>query len=108
MTRYLIEETYTSQAASAIIKNPEDRTEAIRPVIESVGGTLEQYYIAFSENKVYLLVEIPKQENLSAVMTAIQAGGGITSWKATALMTATEAVAVFKKAGSLGYKPPRE
>ena len=41
-------------------------------------------------------------------MPAIQAGGGIISWKATAIMTATEAVAVFKKAGRLDYRPPKE
>jgi len=52
MTRYLIEETVTSQAVAALMKNPHDRTEAVRPVFESVGGKLEHYYIASA--KVYL------------------------------------------------------
>ena len=106
MTRYLIEETITSHTAAAIIKNPHDRTEAIRPIFEAVGGKLEHYYVANSENTVYLLAEIPDQESLVAIIWAFQAGGGPTSLKATPLMTATEAVDVLKKAGSLDYRPP--
>ena len=106
MTRYLIEETVTSQAAAAIIKNPHDRTEVLRPIFESVGGKLEHFYVAYSENTVYLLAEIPDQESLAAILWAFQAGGGPMSIKATALMTMTEAVEMLKKAGSLGYSPP--
>jgi len=57
MTRYLIEHTPVPQAAAAVIKNPQDRTEAIRTIFESVGGRLEHYYIAFSEHTIYLLGE---------------------------------------------------
>jgi uncharacterized protein with GYD domain len=106
MTRYLIEESYTSQAAAAIIQNPQDRAEVLRPIFESVGGKLEHYFIAYSENTVYLLAEIPDLESLAALVMAFQAGGGPVSVKATPLMTATEAVGVMKKAGSLGYHPP--
>jgi len=106
MTRYLIEETISSQAAAALMKNPHDRTEAIRPIFESVGGKLEHYYIAYSENTVYLLAEIPDQESLAAIIWAFQGGGGPTSLKATPLMTATEAVDMVKKAGSLDYRSP--
>ena len=107
MTRYLIEEAYTSQAASAVIRNPQDRTDAVKPVFESVGGKLEHFYIAYNENTVYLVAEIPDQESLVAILMAIQAGGGVSSIKATPLMTATEAVDIFKKAGSVGYSPPK-
>jgi len=107
MTRYLIEETVTSQAVAAIMKNPHDRAEAVRPIIESVGGKLEAYYVAYTENTVYLLAEIPDQESLAAILWAFQAGGGPMSIKATPLMTATEAVDMLKKAGGLGYEPIR-
>ena len=67
MTRYLIQETITPQAAAAVMKNPQDRSEAIRPIFEAVGGKLEHYYVAYSENTVYLLAEIPDQESLAAI-----------------------------------------
>jgi len=106
MTRYLIKETVTSQAAAAVMKNLQDRTEAIRPIFEAVGGKLEHFYVAYTENTAYLLAEIPDQKSLATILWAFQAGGGPSSVKATPLMTFTEAVDVFKKAGSLGYSPP--
>ncbi len=106
MTRYLIEEIASSQAVAALIKNPHDRIEVIRPIFESVGGKLEHYYVAYTENKVYLIAQIPNQESLAAILWAFQAGGGPISVKATPIITFTEAVDVFKKAGSLGYRPP--
>jgi uncharacterized protein with GYD domain len=88
-----------------IMKNPHDRTEAVRPIFESVGGKLEHYYVAYTENTVYLIAEIPDQESLAAILWAFQAGGGPMSIKATPLMTATEAADILKKAGNLGYRP---
>jgi len=61
MTHYLIQETVTSQAVAAIMKKPHDRTEAVRPVFESVGGKLEHYYVAINENTVYMIADIPDQ-----------------------------------------------
>ena len=107
MIRYLIEHIPVPQAAAAVIKNPQDRTEAIRTMFESVGGKLENYYIAFSENTIYLLGEIPNEESLAAIMMSVWASGVSMSLKAKALMTATEAVDVYKKAGSVGYSPPK-
>jgi len=105
MTRYLIQETVTSQAVAALMENPHDRTEAVRPIFESVGGKLEHYHVAYTENTVYIIAEIPDQESLAAILWAFQAGGGPMSIKATPLMTATEAVDMLKKAGRLGYEP---
>lgn len=107
MTRYLIEETITSQAVAALMENPHDRAEAVRPVFEAVGGKLEQYYVAYTENTVYLIAEVPDQESLAAILWAFQGGGGPTSIKATPLMSATEAADMLRKAGRLGYEPIR-
>lgn len=62
--------------------------------------------MAYNENTVYLLAEIPDHESLAVIIFAFQAGGGPIFLNATPLMTATEAVNVMKKAGSLGYRPP--
>ena len=106
MTRYLIEHSPVPQAAAAVIKNPQDRTEAIRTIFESVGDRLEHYYIAFEENTIYLVGEIPDQDSLAALVTSIWGGGVSMSIKAKPIITATEAVAVFKKAGNIAYRSP--
>ena len=107
MTRYLIQETVTSQAVAALMKNPHDRTEAVRPVFESVGGKLEHYYVAMNENTVYMIADIPDQDSLAAILWSFHGGGGPIAIKATPLMTAAEAVDMLKKAGRLGYEPIR-
>jgi len=108
MTKYLIQETVTSQAVAALMQNPHDRTEAIRPVFESVGGKLENFYIALNENTAYIIADITDQDSLAAILWTFQAGGGPISIKATPLMTAKEAVDMLKKAESLGYHGPIE
>lgn len=106
MPRYMVEETGTHQAVAALLQNPEDRAEAIRPIFEAVGGSLEQFYFSFAENIAFLIVDVPDQASLGAIMWAIFAGGGLASIRVTPIMTASEAVDVFKRAASVAYRPP--
>ena len=106
MLRYLIEHIPTPQTAAAVIKNPEDRTAAVRAAFESVGGTLDHYYMALDENTVYLLGEVPDRESLSAIVGSIWASGVSMSLKAKVVNTAAEAVGVFKKAATVSYQRP--
>jgi len=49
---------------------------------------------------------MPDQESVGAVNAAIFASGAVTSIKATAIVTAEEAVDIFKKAANVAYRPP--
>jgi uncharacterized protein with GYD domain len=49
MGHYLIEVAYTSEAWAAQVSSPQNRIEAIRPVIERLGGRIESAYYAFGE-----------------------------------------------------------
>ena len=106
MPRYMIQETPTPQVAAALLQNPQDRTEPVRRIFEAVGGSLERYYVSFAEMTVFLIVDIPDQASLDAIMMAIFAGGPWTSFRATPIVTASEAVDIFKKAASVAYRPP--
>jgi uncharacterized protein with GYD domain len=106
MTKYMIQVTPTPQNVAALMKNPEDRTEVVRRVIEAVGGSLEQYYNSFAEDTSFVIANIPDEASLGAVMAAFFAGGGLTSYKATPIMTASESVKVLKRAANVAYRPP--
>jgi len=106
MPRYMIQETVTAQAVAAILQNPEDRTEEVRRVFEAVGGSLEQYYISFAEMTVFLIVDVPDQASLSAVMLTFFARAPLAAIRATPIITASEAVDVFKRAASVAFRPP--
>jgi uncharacterized protein with GYD domain len=89
-----------------MMQNPQDRGEAVRPIFEAVGGSLEEYYVAAGENTVYVLCELPDLANLEAITMVVLAGGAVKSVKTTGLLTAQEAIDVMKKAGDLVYRPP--
>jgi uncharacterized protein with GYD domain len=41
MPRYLIQASYTSDAAAAFVSKPQDRVAGIRAVVKKLGGKLE-------------------------------------------------------------------
>jgi uncharacterized protein with GYD domain len=106
MARYLVEVGVTPQAFQAFVKNPQDRAQAIRPIVESLGGTLEEYYFGVGQSTVYLLAQLPDEVSVEALTMAVMASGAITSIKSTAILTAAEAVEAMKKASDVGYRPP--
>ena len=106
MARYLFEIELESQAFRTMIKNPQDRLQATRPMVEALGGTLEEYYFAVGSHTVYTMGSIPDQVSLEALVMAVLAGGAVTSFKSIPLMTAAEAVEAMQKAGDVLYKPP--
>lgn len=106
MARYLYEMVLAPQAFAALVKNPGDRIEANRAVVESVGGELLEYYFAVGTNTVYTIMEIPDTLSAEALTMAVLAGGAVTSIRATAILTSAEAVDAMKMAGGTGYQPP--
>jgi len=106
MTKYLIEETLSAQAAAGMMQNPEDRNDVLRPIFEAAGCKLEQFYISGIENKAYLIVESPDLNSVYTVGATFMAEGAASSIKYTPLMTWPEVVDLAKRAASLGYRPP--
>ena len=106
MARYLFEVSIRPEAYARMIENPSDRGQALRPVFEAVGGSLQEYYFGVGEHKVYVLAEVPDHVSVEAITMGVLAGGAVTSSKLTTLLTAEEAVEAMKQAKDVGYRPP--
>ena len=106
MPFYLTRFSYTPETWAKLIKNPEDRREAARQYIESVGGKLHGYWYAFGEHDGYNLWEAPDNVSMAATVLAIGAGGALSSTQTTVLLTVEETMAAMKKASSVKYRPP--
>ncbi len=106
MAHYLIQAAYTSDAWAAMVKDPQDRIEAVRPVVESLGGKVVAGYLAFGEYDTIAILELPDNEAAAAFAMAAAAGGGLKALKTTALLTTQEGLGAARKAGALGYRPP--
>lgn len=107
MKDYLIQASYTPEALTALIKNPHNREDAIRPAVEKVGGKLKAAYFAFGEYDVVILLSFPSDVEAGALALAVAASGGLRSVKTTPLMGMAESMEAIKKAASTGYKPPK-
>ena len=106
MPLYLSRFNYTPATWAKLIANPEDRRTAAQTYIESVGGKLHGFWYAFGEHDGYNLWEAPDNVSMAAVAVAIGAGGALTSFETTVLLTVEDTLAALEKASSIKYKPP--
>jgi uncharacterized protein with GYD domain len=106
MPMYLTRFSYSPETWARLISNPEDRRAAAKAYIESVGGKLHGFWYAFGEHDGYNLWEAPDNVSMAAVAVAIGAGGALTSFETTVLLTVEDTLAALDKANSVKYKAP--
>jgi uncharacterized protein with GYD domain len=106
MAHYLIEVGYTPEAWKGLLKKPEDRTKAIRPVIEKLGGSLDGAWFTFGDYDLVLIVQMPDNVSAAAFSLAAAAGGALRTIKTTPLLEITEGLGAMKLAAHAGYRPP--
>ena len=106
MPRYLSRFSYTPETWARLIDKPEDRQEAARSYIESVGGKLHGFWYAFGPRDGYNLWEAPDNVSMAAVALAISGGGALSSLETTVLLTVDETMDALRKAGQVGYRAP--
>lgn len=87
-------------------KNPEDRSEAARKYIESVGGKLHGFWYAFGSYDGYNLWEAPDNVSMAAVAIAISGGSALSKFETTPLLTVEETLDALRLAQKVGYQPP--
>jgi uncharacterized protein with GYD domain len=106
MPLYLTRFSYTPETWARLIKKPEDRRAAAKKYIESVGGKMHGFWYAFGDHDGYNLWEAPDNVSMAAVAVAIGAGGALSSFQTTVLLTVEETLAALEKAQSVKYKAP--
>jgi uncharacterized protein with GYD domain len=106
MPLYLSRFSYTLDTWARLIANPEDRREAARSYIESVGRKLHGFWYAFGAHDGYNLWEAPDNVSMAAVALAISGGGALSSFETTVLLTVDETMDALRKTGQIGYQAP--
>jgi uncharacterized protein with GYD domain len=107
MSHYLLQVAYTPQAWAAMIKNPQDRVQALKPVLDKMGGKVESAYFAFGDYDLVAIFEMPGNAEAAAFSLAAAAGGAVKSIKTTPLLTTAEGLDAMRKAAASGYTPPK-
>ena len=106
MPYYLTRFSYTPETWAKLIRKPEDRRIAATEYIEAVGGKLHGFWYAFGDQDAYSLWEAPDNVAMAATAVAISAGGALSSFQTTPLLTVEELLAALDKASSIRYRAP--
>jgi uncharacterized protein with GYD domain len=106
MPLYLMRFSYTPEAWARLVKQPEDRREVARAVVEKLGGTLQGFWYGFGEHDGYVLIEAPDNVSAAAFSVGIAARGSLRSAETTVLLTVEETIDMLKKTQDLPYRPP--
>lgn len=106
MPHYLIQAAYTPEAWAGLVKKPQDRAKALRPIVKQLKGRLLSFYLAFGEYDAIGVAEFPDNDSAAAFSMAAAAGGAVRAIKTTPLMTAQEGMKAMRKAKGAAYRPP--
>jgi uncharacterized protein with GYD domain len=106
MPLYLSQVAYNEEGWQALVANPQNRLEAIRPVVDKLGGRIINAYFAFGDYDFVLISEFPDNVSAAALAIAAAAGGAVKSMKTTPLMEAAEGLEAIRKAAGSGYRAP--
>jgi uncharacterized protein with GYD domain len=106
MPLYMSQFAYTSEAWAALTQNPEDRSEAIRGLAQTMGGQLVSYYNSFGEYDGVVIFEAPDEGTAAAILMAAITPGHLKTLKTTVLLSAEEGVEAMRRAGEATYRAP--
>jgi uncharacterized protein with GYD domain len=107
MALYMYQVSYTAEAVAALIREPQDRVEAVRPAIEAMGGKVVAAGYPFGEYDALVLFEAPDDTAAASFALAIAAGGAAKSAKTTRLLSGQEWIESLRKAQGAQYRPPQ-
>ena len=102
---YLIQVGYTVGAENALVDHPQNREEAARKAIKSVGGKMHSFHFAFGEYDVVIVAEMPNNVAAAAVAMATTARGALSKFHTTTLLTSEEGMEAMKMAKKVTYAP---
>jgi uncharacterized protein with GYD domain len=104
----MIQFSYTSEAWSALTKQPEDRSSALGQLLEALGGRLESLDYTMGDYDGVAIAEAPDDTTAVAAVLAAVAPGHVRSTKTTKLISPSDIVTALQKAGSVTYRGPRQ
>lgn len=106
MAHFMLQASYAPGAVKALVGNPQNREDAIRKLIESMGGKLNSFHFAFGEFDVVMIAEFPDATTAASVALATASSGALSKFQTTTLMTASEGMEAMRKAKAASYSPP--
>ena len=106
MPRYLIQVSYTAEAAAAFASKPQDRTEGLRALMEKLGAQLVSFDYGLGEYDAHVICTAPDDTMVVPIALAATAPGHLKAYKTTKLISPEEFMEASRKAGGAQYGAP--
>ena len=91
MAKYLIQANYGSEGMKGLVKEGgSSRRAAVEKLAESLGGSVEAFYYALGDTDLFIIAELPDNVAATAIGMTVSAGGAISKYTTTALITPEE------------------
>jgi uncharacterized protein with GYD domain len=88
-----------------MVRNPQDRAQAVRDAVERLGGKIGSFWTSLGEYDLVGIMSMPDTISAAAFGMAVAAGGACKAVKTTPLLTMNEGMEAMAKASSCGYEP---
>jgi uncharacterized protein with GYD domain len=106
MPTYMAQVSYTRIAWNKLVQRPENRMEALKPVVEKLGGQILAWYYTFGDYDIVVLFDVPSNINAAAASMAIAGSGAVKDIKTSILMSPDEGFDAMLLAQGAGDRPP--
>jgi uncharacterized protein with GYD domain len=104
MANYLVIANYSAEGIKGVMKNGGTaRVDAVKKMVEGLGGKVQSFHFAFGAEDAYLIVELPDNIAAASVGMAVSSSG-LTSVKTVVLLTPAEVDEAAKR--QVTYTPP--
>src|SRR5258708_9982855 len=98
MALYALQTAYARVGWAALLKDPQNRMEAVKPVVQRLGGSVVDGWLTFGDYGVLVLCQMPDNASATALSIAISAGGAGKSVKPPPPLTLHEGLHALEKA----------
>ncbi len=92
MCYYSLQISFTNQAWTHLVNNPQDRFAVIRAPIEKLGGSIQASFFATGRFDLLAIAEFPEHVTPADIAVAFADGGAVASTNATPLFTFSQAL----------------
>lgn len=104
MPKYLIRATYATEGVKGLLREGGvSRRQAVKELVDGIGGTLEAFYFAFGYEDVYVIADLPDNVTAAALGLTTSASGSVRV-NTVVLLTPEEVDQATKK--SVRYRAP--
>jgi uncharacterized protein with GYD domain len=90
MTKYMFTAQYSSASWARLVKGSDDRAGAVRSLLESLGGSLDEIYWSARNCAAHAIADLPDVLSAEAVVITVMKTGAFTNIEATELLTQEE------------------